>query len=126
MMPLPVPRDGSSVVGRAAQEASGTVAMPSATSAPARRMVLRAAVRGEVEAFMVRCLSRWSGQEEEAQHQVHLEEADDDTEELALGETLLGPTDVGCAHCPHAPQQQDGEDEAQDHGGDVNGREAAV
>ena len=40
-------------------------------------------------------------------------------------DAVLGPADVGGAHRPYAPQQQDGEDEAEHDGGTAEG-EAAV
>ena len=61
-----------------------------------------------------------------SQHQVHRDEAHDDAEELALGQVVLGPADIGGAHRPHAPQQQNGEDETEHDGGDGRGREPAV
>nr|AOR51098.1 brorin isoform X3 [uncultured bacterium pAP3] len=39
---------------------------------------------------------------------------------------VLGPADIGGAHRPHAPQQQDGEDETEHDGGDGPGRKASV
>ena len=144
-MPLPVPRDGSSIVGRpAARDGRGAASAASAASgarAAARRESnddagaeaaatsdVTAEVPGatEEDVFMAEYLSWWPGQEEEAQHQVHRDEAHDDAEKLALGKTPIGPADVGGTHRPHAPQQEDGEDEAQGDGGDGRRREAAV
>ena len=48
MMPVPAPREGSSMVGRAAQEADGVAAMPSWASTAAIRADVGAVVRTSV------------------------------------------------------------------------------
>src|SRR3546814_476120 len=88
MMPLPVPRVGFSNCGKpCANDSAGSAAVPSATAARWARREWR------MRFCMV--VPFRSGEEEEAQDEVHRDEADADAEELALVEAALGPPHVG-------------------------------
>src|SRR3546814_19636057 len=88
MMPLPVPRVGFSNCGKpCANDSAGSVAAPSATAARWARREWR------MRFCMV--VPFRSGEEEEAQDEVHRDEADSDAEELALVEAAHGPHHVG-------------------------------
>src|SRR3546814_5762274 len=100
MMPLPVPRVGFSNCGKpGANDSAGSAAVPSATAARWARREWR------MRFCMV--VPFRSGQEEEAQDDVHRDEADADAEELALVEAALGPPHVGRSDGPDAPNEQD-------------------
>lgn len=67
-----------------------------------------------------------SGEEEEAQDEVHRDEADADAEELALVEAALGPPYVSRSDGPDAPDEQDREHDADQDGRHRGRRDAAV
>src|SRR3546814_2765123 len=102
MMPLPVPRVGFSNCGKpCANDSAGSAAVPSATAARWARREWR----------MRFCLvvPFRSGEEAEAQDEVHRAEADEASEELALVKAALGPPTVGRSDGQDIPPERNRE-----------------